>query len=137
MDKFYLVEERAVYRRRYVLKNPPATTEDSIVLSSLVDSSISVELPEGYVLEGSIKDIKYKLSPIDLSNMDSVTRQCVSNLTSLDNEEEETKVKRPKVKVLNTGQLNSDKVVKSVEPKKKRAKTIDWGKYGKETEGNT
>lgn len=125
MDQFYEVEEVALYRRRYVLKNPPIAVEgcEPLLLSDLVGSSISVELPEGYVLVTPIKEIRYKVSLIDLKSLDDVTKQCVANLSPL--EEPEPVIKRPKVKFVNDGSLNVDKVPK-VQAKTKRLKSVDW-----------
>lgn len=130
MDKFYLVTETAVYRRRYVTKNLVGEHNGAISNSTMINllgSRDTVELPEGYTLESPIKEIIYKSELVDLSNMDAVTKQCVSNLTSLyDLEPVVKKVKKPFV---NDGTLNKDKEyrtnteVKPVKPKKQR---VDW-----------
>lgn len=125
MDQFYEVEEIALYRRRYIIRNPPATIEgcEPSLLSSLVDSSISVELPEGFTLMEPIKNIRYNVSKVDLNGMDGVTRQCVSRLSSL--EEEVEKPKKVKKAFINDGSLNVDKTPK-VQVKTKRLKSVDW-----------
>lgn len=142
MDTFHLVTETAMYRRRYVVKNLPDSIKDSEtpLLCSLVGSATSIELPEGYILEGKISDIKYSRFPIDLNDMDGVTRQCVSNLVPLDEPIIVKKVKKP---FINDGSLNKDKqyrnepsvISEMVQPKKKRAKTIDWEAIASENQG--
>lgn len=108
----YLITEVAIYRRRYVSKDPPGTDNNSIC--TMVGSSI--ELPEGYVLETPIKEIKYKVEEIPSNTEDFILKQCIGRLCSLEElEPKEKKVKKAKV----------DKVL-SVEPKPKREK-IDWG----------
>jgi len=134
MDTFYLVTEVATYQRRYVLKNPPDQPSkiDSCAMAGLVGSSSSVELPEGYRLVGPLKEIKYESKPIDLNNLDDVTKRCVSCLTSLD---DPIPVKKTKTKFINDGTMNKDKVYREkpvekseqeVKAKSKRLKTINW-----------
>lgn len=137
MDQFYEVEEVALYRRRYVLKNPPVAIEglEPSLLSDLVGSSISKEYPENYTLVTPIKEITYKVKKLDLNNLEGATKTCVSCLTNLD--EPEPVVKKTKVKFVNDGSLNIDKVPKSVEPKPRRLKSVDWealAKKGNENE---
>lgn len=127
MDKFYLVTETALYRRRYIIKNlvGESGSISNSTMINLLGSNDCVELPEGYTLESPLKDIVYKSELLDLQNLDAVTKQCVANLTSL--YELEPVIKKPKVKFINDGSLNKDKEyktkVESVKPKKQR---VDW-----------
>lgn len=101
---FFLVEEVALYRRRYVIKS-----EQPDGVTRLVDSDFSVELPEGFTLVSPIKEIKYSVQDIS-DTRDDVLVQGIRKLSSVD----ELDPPEPK------------KVVKK--PKKVKEK-IDWSKY--------